>query len=437
MGVQGPTGPIELPDLTRTTARSTISAHAHNPSGATAIGDGLEAAHDSSSRYRATTSSHHRVDRRPRDRGQVHRRRRRSHQRAGLRHRAGTAEQVKPAALTALTNGTGGYTLMTGALGVDQSSGSASTTCRSSPGANADVVLDPEGFITPGASTASRSRWPNRHRQRRDPPEPVPGVVGSRPGDAGRRLIDPASLVPGVAYVEADQNSYYRVTLPVVANGVANREGVWHASSPSTTGSSSATSPPLRTQGGRAGGPGPRRPLQPRRLHVHQSEAASDALPDRQRARRHRCTLRAVLTEYGLPVDGPGGDASNDHPPGHHLRHARDSVDRAGRCSRRRSRPTSRACTTCWSRPSGHTLRGRPFTREQILHRCRVAWRRPAENGGRWRRRRRSRPGGLVPSGRMLALGRRAGTTASHERLEELGVDLDAVRRCIAAWCDE
>ncbi len=232
MGVQGPTGPIDLPDLTRITARSTISAHVHNPSGATAIGDGLEAAHDlldpiAGYDVKATivlTDGHETAAKYIADvAGLINER----VYAIGL----GTAEQVKPAALTALTNGTGGYTLMTGALGVDQYFRLSKYYLQILAGVrNADVVLDPEGFITSGAS----HRIPFTLAETDIDSDvillsPFPGLLDLALETPGGDVIDPASLVPGVAYVEAEQNSYYRVTLPVVVNGAASREGVWHA----------------------------------------------------------------------------------------------------------------------------------------------------------------------------------------------------------------
>jgi hypothetical protein len=119
MSVQtvGPAGPFEP---VRNTALGVIAAHAPKPAGNTAIGDGAENAHNllaAAAGYdeRAMivftdgheTASKYISDVAPLIDARVFA--------IGL----GTAAQIQPAALTALTNGTGGYLLLNGAVGPD------------------------------------------------------------------------------------------------------------------------------------------------------------------------------------------------------------------------------------------------------------------------------------------------------------------------------
>ena len=118
----------------RTAARPRSRA-TPNPAGNTSIGDGIAMAHADLGVPALAGFDRRAIvvltdGREPRP---VHRRHRRTDRRSG-RHRPGSADQINPVALTALTNGTGGYVLMTGALSTDDFFVLQSTTCRSSPG---------------------------------------------------------------------------------------------------------------------------------------------------------------------------------------------------------------------------------------------------------------------------------------------------------------
>lgn len=138
----------------RDSAMAAIKAQATNPAGMTAIGDGIEAAHnqlldsppqfaanraimvvtdgdETESKYIAEVTSL--ID---------------EHVYAvGL----GTPDQLKPEGLNSITNGTGGYAMLTGPLGTDGVMCLAKYFTQVLSGVtNAQIVTDPPGFVQPG-----------------------------------------------------------------------------------------------------------------------------------------------------------------------------------------------------------------------------------------------------------------------------------------------
>lgn len=140
----------------RDAAMAAINAQATNPAGMTAIGDGIEAAHtqledappqfaahraimvftdgdETESKYISEVTSL--ID------DKVYA--------VGL----GTADQVKPEGLNAISNGTGGYTMLTGPLGTDGVMRLAKYFTQVLSGVtNTEIVTDPPGFVMPGST---------------------------------------------------------------------------------------------------------------------------------------------------------------------------------------------------------------------------------------------------------------------------------------------
>ena len=137
----------------RDSANAAVNAHATNLSGMTAIGDGIEAAHnqlvaapagfdhqailvftdgeETESKYISEITSliNERV------------------YAVGL----GTPDQLSPTGLSAITNGTGGYLTLTGPLGTDGVMRLAKYFSQMLAGVtNAQIVTDPTGFAAPG-----------------------------------------------------------------------------------------------------------------------------------------------------------------------------------------------------------------------------------------------------------------------------------------------
>ncbi|HEX2807018.1 MAG TPA: S8 family serine peptidase, partial [Kineosporiaceae bacterium] len=228
-------GPPSAFDPARATALGVIAAHAPNPAGMTAIGDGVEHAHnllaasagfdnqamivftdgfETASKYIADVT------------GLINER--------VFAIGLGTADQVKPTALRALTNGTGGYLLLTGALGPDDLFRLSKYYLQILAGVtNQDIVLDPEGAIQPG----QKQRIPF------DLNEADIGLDAILLGETNLPVfqfaletpagdvITPAVTGPGagIDYITAHGVSFYRGTLPLPIGTAGARAGRWHA----------------------------------------------------------------------------------------------------------------------------------------------------------------------------------------------------------------
>ena len=139
----------------RTAAKAAISSHTPNPAGSTSIGDGIDMAHSDltvlapgsfdETAIVVLTDGRENAPQFISDVSDIV-----DDKVFGIG--LGTAEQINPDALTALTNGTGGYVLMTGALDTDDFFILQKYFLQILAGVtNADVVLDPEGWVATGA----------------------------------------------------------------------------------------------------------------------------------------------------------------------------------------------------------------------------------------------------------------------------------------------
>jgi hypothetical protein len=227
-------GPPSAFDPARATALGVIAAHAPNPAGSTAIGDGVEHAHnmlaatagfDNQAMIVFTdgfeTASKYIADV------------------AGLINERvfaiglGTADQVQPTALTALTNGTGGFLLLTGALGPDDLFRLSKYYLQILAGVtNQDIVRDPQGAIKPG----------QKQRIEFNLNEADIGLDAILLGETNLPIFRFALETPagdlitpavtgtgsGIDYISAQGVSFYRGTLPVPI-GAGAHAGLWHA----------------------------------------------------------------------------------------------------------------------------------------------------------------------------------------------------------------
>ena len=234
MPVTGPLGPPGPFDTDRATAAGHIATHNTNPSGLTAIGDALEQAHnlllpETSYDVRAIvvlTDGHETA---PKYISEVSEFIDERVYAIGL----GTADQIQPAALTALTNGSGGYMYVTGALNNDLYFRLAKYYLQVLAGVtNEDIVVDPQGWVAPGQV----QRIPFTLSETDISSDvillsPVPWVfkfwLETPQGD----VIDPgvAAGLPAVNFVSGNGSAYYRMTLPVPTASGGAQEGTWYA----------------------------------------------------------------------------------------------------------------------------------------------------------------------------------------------------------------
>jgi subtilisin family serine protease len=433
-------GPPSAFDPARSTALGVIAAHAPNPAGMTAIGDAVEAAHSmlvATSGYDnqamiVFTDGHETAAKYLSEVAPL----------IGEKVFAiglGTADQIQPTALTALTNGTGGYLLLTGAIGPDDLFRLSKYYLQVLAGVtNQDIVLDPEGAIKPG----QKHRIPF-HLNEADigldaillGETNLPVFQFALESPAGD-IITPGSAgaTPGIDYISAQGVNFYRATLPVPVGAAGARAGKWHAVLTVDEGYykrylSTLDNYPDWYESVLAHGvrysltvqsySGIR--LQARLLQDSNEPGAT-------------LTVRAVLTEYGLPIPGSRATvrAEFERPDG-----------TTGLLALPETDPDSGIFSASMNAPlpgvyafrvlaDGSSMRGRIFTREQLL------------SGAVWR-------GGDNPPPtskddpeevkeqicRLLhcLIGERAIRPELEEHLLKKGFDLSTIRRCLKAWC--
>ncbi len=229
-------GPVGV-GLGRLHARSAISTYAANPSGLTAIGDGIELAwqkldltsgFDSKAMIVFTDG----IETAPQYVADVA---------ASVVDSTvfaigmGNADDIQPATLDALTNNTGGYMLMTGMLSADDVFLLSKYYLQILAGvSNNDIVLDPEGTISAAAGAAARIPFDVADSDIEftatllsDIPYAFEYVIEAPDGS----IVHPGTAAgdPTVAYAASAQSIFYRLSLPhVTSDGMVNREGRWH-----------------------------------------------------------------------------------------------------------------------------------------------------------------------------------------------------------------
>jgi hypothetical protein len=355
-------------DEVRQDAKDAIAAHTPNPNGNTSIGDGVENAHNmllpvSAYDHKAIvvlTDGHENsakflADVQPIINERVFA--------IGL----GTAEEINPVALKKLTNDTGGYLLLTGTMSPDNHFRLAKYYLQILAGVtNQNVVLDPEGYLAPG----QKHRIPFVLNEADITCDVI--LVSAAPPDAFQFMVETPNgdvIYPSgaatVTFVQSTNVSYYRMTLPVVLGGQGAGPGMWHAILTLDADGykrylNSDNAPDMlnsvQTHGVRYS------------LSVHSlSSLRMDArVIQSSNEPGAMMTIRAILTEYGLPV--------------HRRATARVEIERPDRTQAtlvlNEIEPgvfeTQTMASLSGVYPmrvlaNGATLRGKFFTREQLL----------------------------------------------------------------------
>lgn len=139
----------------------------------------------------------------------------------------GTPEQIEPIALDTLTNGTGGYLLMTGTLDREDPYRLEKYFLQILTGVTNDqVVLDPDGWLPFGGSHSIPFDL-NEADRSIDAILliPLPRLVRMRLRTPGGTILDHSS--PALKWTMADQIGFYRFTLPVPGAYAAEGPGRW------------------------------------------------------------------------------------------------------------------------------------------------------------------------------------------------------------------
>lgn len=233
--VAGPFGAADDPfDPARSSAVGAYSSYAANPGALTAIGDGIERAHnhlsgvsgydkkaiivftdghETASKYIADVQ--HLIDE------QVFA--------VGL----GTADQLNPAALDNICNNTGGYLVLTDSLDDDDTFRIAKYFLQIQAGVNNEqIVVDPTGYVAPG----QKVRIPFRVNEADISLDAIlmttlNGVLEFAIETPDGNLIDAANLsaFPTVMRADGEMVSYYRLTMPVQDGaGISEQTGQWN-----------------------------------------------------------------------------------------------------------------------------------------------------------------------------------------------------------------
>lgn len=211
----------------RAQAAAAVAGHAANPAGATSIGDGVASAgvlldavstdYDVTSMIVLTDGQENAPSYIADVAGDI--------DDTVFAIGLGEPAAINPAALTALTNGTGGYVTMTGVLSPDERFLLAKYYLQILAGVtNEQIVLDPEGFVRPGDTVKI-----DFSLTRGDSATDVilltqqPGVVRFTLTTPSGEVITPATA--GVSYVTGTDVAYYRLRLPFVDGGGSEHWG--------------------------------------------------------------------------------------------------------------------------------------------------------------------------------------------------------------------
>ncbi|HEU5170951.1 MAG TPA: tyrosinase family protein [Gemmatimonadales bacterium] len=343
----------------------------------------------------------------------------------------GRAEVLNPVALQALCSGNNGYMLMTGDLTPDASYRLAKYYQQIFAGVtNNEIVLDPEGFVGPGPEV----RIPFWLAETDITAKailltPAPYAIRYRLETPDGDIVDPgvAGAHPMASFEAGGQVALYRVGLPIPLGANIAHAGRWYARL-AVDGryfkrylASLDKYPSLYAT---AAAHGLRYNLS---VHAYSNLRMRATLSQTSNQPGATITIRAALTEYGVPVAYRAACRAELTRPDNTQATLLMPEVQAGVLES----ATSAAAPGIYRfriLAEGKTLRGRPFTREQTL------------TGAVW-------PGGDKdpptskddPTGRYDRLCRLVacllGNRGLIELLKKQGIDPEELRYCFAAYC--
>jgi hypothetical protein len=340
----------------------------------------------------------------------------------------GTVQQVSAGALTALANHTQGYLLLSGPLSpsVDDYFRLTKYFLQILAGVtNNDIVTDPAGYIGPGVVL----RIPFQLNETDIDAtvillSDIPALQFAVEAPDGNVMTPADAAAAGAVYATATHMDYYRFNLPLELAGAPEHVGTWHALLELDPRLSKRYSHLPEGQATHPGSHGVRYSVTAQtfsnlRMRTHASQSSMEP--------GARLTIRAVLTEYGVPVSQRATvEATVDHPDGTvvslHLPEGDPGVFQTAMIA------AAPGVYRFHVRASGGTMRGQPFTREQLLSAVVV-------HGGD------APPPTSDPASKdeTRALCELLTCLLRPDRLgrslEAHGVDIASVRRCVTQWC--
>jgi hypothetical protein len=437
VGITGPLGPPPanpFDDLTRTNLKNLILTHTPNPQGNTSIGDAVAQAHAMLQTPAAAgylkkaivvfTDGYETAGQYISD---VHDLLTDDNVFAVA---LGTALQTQPAALTELCHDHQGFLRLTGALSDDDVFRLNKYFLQILAGVtNEDIVVDPEGWINPG----DNHRIPfllNEADIGSDvilltpAPQAIEFDLEAPDGSIVDRVL--ANTTPGMSHSFGTNVSFYRMTLPALIGGGGQQEGTWHAvlsGRKQIPGSLTHLEP---AGSGKANVHGVRYSLL---VHSYSNLRMRARLTQNSYQAGALLNVRAVLTEYGLPVNERAlVRAELVRPDMTTAILALNEVEPGVfETSVQASLPGVYQFRVL---AAGATLRGRPFTREQGL------------SGAAWRGGDAPPPTGKDdPSRRDEAICHLLECLLKNESLRkyfhERGLDLESLGKCVHQFCRE
>jgi murein tripeptide amidase MpaA len=143
----------------------------------------------------------------------------------------GRPEDIDPAALTTLTDGSGGYVVATGAIGVDERFVLVKYFLQVLAGVtNEEIVLDPQGHLRPGQEVAVPFQLTAGDRSCDVVlVSPIPHLIEFDLVAPDGSVVAAGPSVPGATFVRGSAVAYHRFQLPLVMGSGGVGPGRWQA----------------------------------------------------------------------------------------------------------------------------------------------------------------------------------------------------------------
>lgn len=419
----------------RIAARGHILSHTPNPAGCTSIGDGVELAHNRLTPVTGYdikailvfTDGH---ENRPKYLADV----------TDINDRVyaiglGTAAEIQPASLTTLTNGTGGYVLLTGELDADRYFQLSKYFLQILAGVkNSDIVIDPEARILPDQV----HRLPFYLNEADVTSDvillaPAPSVIRFALETPAGDVIHPAvaSATVGADFFTGNNVAFYRLNLPVPIGTIGAGPGKWKAILTvndkywkcylSSLQDYPAWCENVRVHGVRYA----------LTVHAYSSLRLRVNLAQNSYEPGASLTLRAILAEHGIPLETAATVEAELTRPDNTV-----AILRLGEIDKGVFETAVSASLPgiyrFRVRARGTTLRGLLFTREQEL--TGAVWKGgdnppPSSKDDPHEQRER------ICKFLACLLSRKTVSPELEKRLAELGLSLEGVRRCLKEFC--
>lgn len=345
----------------------------------------------------------------------------------------GNQSQVNTAALQALANGTGGYLLLTGVLSssIDDYFRLSKYFMQILAGVtNNDIIVDPAGYLSPGA----KIRFPF-YVNEADIDCTALLMTDENVVDFALEAPDgttiTAAMAPGLgmSYGVGAQTRSYRYTLPV-AVGAGQQAGVWHAVL-------AIDQPDYRKALSRLRDQKDQRRFQTFSTHGARYSVLVHTYSNLRMASRveqssfepgAKLSFQAALTEYGIPVEKRAQAHVELTRPGGTFVTIPLTETEPG-IFEGTSTATFSGIYYARVMARGVTLRGTPFTREQLAN---VAVWKGGDDPYQ-----PPRDSGKDDLCRFLAclLNEKNFTREFEQQLKRAGVNLDGIRYCVQAFC--